>query len=72
VTKVGALREFLDEPGCFGIEYPPDPDELAELILAIHTNDVRIGPFNTGRISTWEHVAQEYERIYHEVLPGTA
>jgi glycosyltransferase involved in cell wall biosynthesis len=35
VAKRTALVEFLDEPGCLGINYPPNPTKLSELILNV-------------------------------------
>lgn len=66
VAKTTALREFLNEPGCYGINYPPDPDNLAELIVEVHRN-AKVGPL-TDKIKTWNKIVQDYERIYHEVL----
>ena len=65
-TKRAALREFLGEPGCFGVDYPPNPQEVAELILKVINNDVRVGPFSK-KIRTWKGVVKDYERIYYEV-----
>lgn len=65
VAKTTALREFLDEPGCYGITYPPDPDDLAELIVEVHCT-AKAGPL-TDKIKTWDRIAQDYERIYTEV-----
>ena len=33
VSNNAALKEFVEEKGCFGIVYPPDPEKLASLIL---------------------------------------
>ena len=63
VTKHSALREFLSEPGCFGVDYPPNPREVAELILKIVNSDVKVGPFSR-KIRTWEEVVKDYEEIY--------
>lgn len=63
VTKTTALTEFLTEPGCFGIDYPPDPQELANLIIKIHDNEIKVGPFS-NIIRTWDKVAQDYETLY--------
>lgn len=66
VTKIPALMEFLDEPGCFGIEYPPESDKLSKLIIYISSTKVKVGPF-TNRISTWNKVANCYENMYKNV-----
>jgi glycosyltransferase involved in cell wall biosynthesis len=68
VAKTSALSEFVNEPGCFGIEYPPDPEKLASLILKIYNSDVKVGPFNQNKIRTWDEVAKEYEEVYNEAL----
>lgn len=63
VTNGTALEEFTKEKGCFGVDYPPKPEEVADLILMIHEDDVTVGPF-TDKIRTWKEVAEDYERSY--------
>jgi glycosyltransferase involved in cell wall biosynthesis len=70
VAKTTALVEFLDEPGCFGIGYPPDPTELAELIINVKDTDPRVGPLSE-RIRTWGQVAGKYEKLYATLLHTT-
>jgi len=67
VTKRTALTEFLDEPGCFGVDYPPKPEKVAKLIMDINENDVNIGPFS-AKIRNWNEVDTEYLKVYNEVL----
>lgn len=67
VTNGTALEEFTKEKGCFGINYPPNPQEVANLILNIYESDVQVGPFS-NKIRTWEGVTDDYERIYNDVL----
>lgn len=67
VTKGTALEEFTNEPGCFGVDYPPNPKEVAELILKIVNSDVKVGPFSR-KIRTWDKVAEDYEAVYKKVL----
>ena len=67
VTNTTALREFTNEPGCFGIDTPPDPQRVAKLVLRILENDVQVGPFS-NKIRTWERVIQDYEEVYKYVL----
>ncbi len=67
VTKRTALNEFLGEPGCFGVDYPPDPSVVAELILSIVRDRVKVGPFN-GKIRTWDSIASDYEKIYYNLI----
>ena len=66
VSKRTALTEFLTEPGCFGIDYPPDPKELADLIVTIHDGEIKVGPFS-HKIRTWDKVAADYEKLYDGV-----
>jgi glycosyltransferase involved in cell wall biosynthesis len=63
VTKTTALVEFLDETGCFGIGYPPDPTKLAELIVSVIDANTRVGPLSE-RIQTWGQVVGKYETLY--------
>jgi len=67
VTKTTALAEFLTEPGCFGIGYPPDPKEVADLIIKIHDNEITVGPFS-HKIRTWDKVAIDYEKLYERCI----
>jgi glycosyltransferase involved in cell wall biosynthesis len=66
VTKTTALIEFLTEPGCFGVDYPPDPKEVADLIIKIHDEETKVGPFS-NKIRTWDQVAVDYEKLYERV-----
>ena len=67
VTKTTALTEFLTEPGCFGVNYPPDPSEVADLIIKIHDSSIQVGPFSP-KIRTWDKVAIDYEKMYERVI----
>ncbi len=67
VTKISALMEFLDEPGCFGIEYPPEPIKLSELIIYINSTNTKVGPFS-DKIKTWDKVTNNYEQVYQKYL----
>ncbi len=67
VTKTTALVEFLNEPGCFGITYPPDPHELARLIIEIKTRDPKVGSLS-ARVRTWGAIVEDYERIYKALV----
>ena len=66
VTDRTALSEFLDEPGCYGVNFPPDPKEVANLIIDIYKNNPNVGPFN--KIRTWKEVANDYENIYLQLI----
>ena len=67
VTETTALTEFLTEPGCFGVSYPPDPNEVADLIIKIHDSEIKVGP-SSNKIRTWDEVAADYEKVYEQIL----
>lgn len=67
VTKTTALTEFINEPGCFGVDYPPDPEDVARLIRDIHQKQVKVGPFSE-KIRTWDQVAVDYENLYMNII----
>jgi glycosyltransferase involved in cell wall biosynthesis len=67
VADTTALREFTNEPGCFGVDSPPDPRTVAKLVLRILENDVQVGPLS-DKIRTWERVTQDYEEVYEYVV----
>jgi glycosyltransferase involved in cell wall biosynthesis len=67
VTEKTALKEFKMEPGCFVVEYPPEPRAVAENILHIYGNDVTIGPF-TDKIRGWKRVSEDYELFYNDLI----
>jgi glycogen(starch) synthase len=70
VAKRTALVEFVDEPGCFSIDYPPNAVELAELIISIKDSHPSVGPLS-DRISTWDRVIERYERIYEALIQAS-
>lgn len=51
----------------FWREVPPDPRELAELIVSIHKKNVAVGPLS-HKVRAWDRVAEDYERIYEETI----
>jgi len=67
ITERTALKEFSMEPGCFVVDYPPKPREVASSILNIYENDVTVGPF-TEKIRPWNKVSEDYERLYESLL----
>ncbi len=67
VTKITALKEFLNEPGCFGVDYPPDPKEVANLIMKMYGSNLEVGPFSQ-KIRTWDKVAEDYEKAYTNLI----
>jgi glycosyltransferase involved in cell wall biosynthesis len=62
VANTTAIREFAREPGCCGIDYPPDPDRLAELILKIYDDRPAVTGLS-NKIMTWERVADNFIRV---------
>ncbi|MEM3871419.1 MAG: glycosyltransferase family 4 protein [Nitrososphaeria archaeon] len=67
VADTTALSEFTNEPGCFGVDYPPDPKEVAKLVLKIMDSNIKVGPFSK-KIRVWDEVVSEYERVYVNLL----
>lgn len=63
VANEMALAEFTNEPGCFGVDYPFNPEEIADLIVRVAETDVSVGPFHS-KIMTWDQVAGAHERLY--------
>lgn len=70
VTKKTALKEFLNEPGCFGVGYPPDPYEVATLLADIKKKkNIKCGPFS-DKIRLWKDVIDDYETLYLNLVGG--
>jgi len=65
VAKKEALVEFLDEPGCVGIDFPPDPGKVGETIIGVLDGTLvrQVGPFS-HKIASWQVIADEYLRFY--------
>ena len=64
VSNRTALKEFINEPGCFGVEYPPDPETLAAKIIKINNEKIEIGNFS-DKIRIWRDIIIEYENLYN-------
>jgi len=64
VSKSSALGEFLQEPGCFGLDYPPNDETLAKLILDVYASQVAVGHLSR-KVRIWDEVADDYERAYY-------
>jgi len=59
VASTSALKEWVDDKNCFGIDYPVNVDNLAGLINKV------IGRSVTGvRLWDWDEVVRELEHIY--------
>ncbi len=67
ISKITALNEFMSEPGCFGVDYPPHPEEVAKMILKIYKDDVKVGPLS-DKIRLWDKVSEDYEKLYLHIL----
>lgn len=67
VTKRTALVEFLDESGCYGVDFPPVPIEVANLILEICEKNIAIDE-NSTKIRNWSKVSINYEKMYLNLL----
>jgi len=67
ITERAALKEFSNEPGCFVVDYPPEPQEVAGSILDVYKKDVTIGPF-TEKIRPWNKISKDYEELYEGML----
>ncbi len=67
ITENTALKEFSMEPGCFVVDYPPDPKKVADLIINVYQDEVTIGPF-TEKIRPWDKVSEDYERLYETLI----
>ncbi|MEM3550312.1 MAG: glycosyltransferase family 4 protein [Candidatus Bathyarchaeia archaeon] len=59
VANTSALREFVDNKNCFGVDYPVDIDMLAELTLKIIGKDV-----NGLKFPSWMEVAEKTFEVY--------
>lgn len=66
VANNTALEEFTNEIGCYGIDYPPNPFHLSELIIKVHSQNAKIGPFSK-KIRTWDKVIDDYEKMYRKL-----
>lgn len=67
VTDRTALKEFATERGCYTVSYPPVPEEVANMVLKVHSEDRGVGPLSE-KIRTWSQVSKDYEMLYENVL----
>jgi 1,2-diacylglycerol 3-alpha-glucosyltransferase len=67
VARTSALTEFTTEPGCFGVDYPPNDREVADLIKMIKNGNVRVGPFS-DKIISWKQVTDRYLGAYEMIV----
>ncbi len=69
VSKEEALVEFLNEPGCVGVDNPSDPPEVGRAIIGVldGTTVKQVGPFS-HKIASWNVIADEYLRFYEKAV----
>lgn len=67
VANSTALTEFTDENGCFGVDYPLDPEDVANKILEIDDSNIEVGPLSK-KIRTWGETVKDYEKLYNDLL----
>ncbi|MTK63826.1 MAG: glycosyltransferase family 4 protein [Methanobacterium sp.] len=67
VTDRTALKEFSSEIGCYTVNYPPVPGEVADMIMKVYSEDRGVGPLSE-KIRTWSQVSKDYEKLYENVL----
>lgn len=67
VTKTTALNEFLDDKSCFGVDYPPNPSMVADIILKIHNSDIEFTS-SKSKVKEWKEISEEYETCYDAML----
>ena len=66
VADKEALTEFLSEPGVLGVRYPPDPQEVADLIARVIEGDgMKVGPLSS-KIIKWHEVSGRYLDVLGE------
>lgn len=59
VANSSALKEWIDNKNCFGINCPIDIDELAKLINKVIGKEVR-----GAKLLDWDDVVRELEKVY--------
>jgi glycosyltransferase involved in cell wall biosynthesis len=62
VTKASALGEWIDDENCFGIEFPINLNELANLITYVIGKDVKVS--KVSKISDWNETVEKLVRLY--------
>lgn len=61
VANTSALSEWIDNKNCFGIDYPVNDDNLADLITKVIGKEI-----GNVKLSDWDEVAQQIDRLYKE------
>ncbi len=63
VAKTSALAEWIDDRNVFGVDYPPKPAKLAELIKKASEVEVE-----NVSIPSWDEVAERTREVYFAIL----
>jgi glycosyltransferase involved in cell wall biosynthesis len=63
VAGTSALTEWVDNKNCFGIDYPVDPQHLAELLSNVIGKQA-----NPTRLPTWNETAEKTRELYRTCL----
>jgi len=63
VATISALKEWVDNKNCYGIDYPVDSNKLAELIVKAVAVEVK-----GIKLWSWEEVARQTAKIYEELI----
>ena len=69
VAKKEALVEFLNEPGCVGVDAPENSEETARVIRDVLDGRLasKVGPFS-DKIAPWSRIAERYQAVYSELI----
>jgi len=59
VANTSALTEWVDNENCFGIDYPINSAELAELITTVAGKEAE-----NVKLWSWDKVTQEITKLY--------
>jgi glycosyltransferase involved in cell wall biosynthesis len=70
VSKSSALREWVDKKNCFGIDTPPNIDELRKLINKIIGKSVDEESVRK-RVLSWDLVTEKLIKIYESLKNNT-
>ncbi|MDD1769496.1 MAG: glycosyltransferase family 4 protein [Methanomassiliicoccales archaeon] len=69
VAKKEALVEFLNEPGCVGVDFPPKNEDVARTFRDVLEGRLAtsVGPFS-DKIAPWSRIAEKYQALYENVV----
>jgi glycosyltransferase involved in cell wall biosynthesis len=69
VAKKEALVEFLTEPGCVGIDFPPRTEDVARVFRDVLEGRLaaKVGPFS-DKIAPWSRIAEKYQALYKDLI----